>query len=117
VRHRILVSIALAAGITTAFCNAARAELGWLRLTMAGAAGYSDFDGSFQMKDDNGIPIEARAGVSIFRHFGIEGTYGKVLGRPFYPDRDSHGPLGRGPGGEHPPHLLINPYLIGGGRS
>jgi outer membrane protein OmpA-like peptidoglycan-associated protein len=83
---------------------------------MSGMAGYADFDKSFQMKDDNGIPIEARAGVSIFRHFGIEGTYGKVLGESIpYPNRNF--PLdhwGADLVVNFLPTCLINPYIIGG---
>jgi outer membrane protein OmpA-like peptidoglycan-associated protein len=116
VRHRIFVPIAFFAVVTAAFSTEAQAQVGWLRLTLAGGAGYADFDESFRIVDDNGIPLEVRAGVSLFRYFGIEGTYGKVHAEselaPNYDFPVDH--LGVDLVVNLLPTSLFNPYLLGG---
>ena len=67
-RNALVGFIALA-GLLTAWNSAADAQVEWLRLTLTGAGGYATFDESFET--DDGIPLEARAGLSFFRYVGI----------------------------------------------
>jgi outer membrane protein OmpA-like peptidoglycan-associated protein len=109
--RKTLVSLIL---VALGYATPASAQIEWLRLTLAGGAGFATFDETFAT--DDGIPLEGRAGVSIFRYVGIEGTYGKVLAtRDLTPNRDF--PL------DHLaaslvlnvlPEHRVNPYLLGG---
>ena len=100
--------------LAIAWTSPAAAQVDWLRVSLSGMGGWATFDESFAL--DDGIPIEARAGLCFFRYVGVEGTYGKVLAdRDIDPDRNF--PL------DHwgadlfvniLPNAKVNPYLIGG---
>jgi outer membrane protein OmpA-like peptidoglycan-associated protein len=108
----VAVLLIVAASVVSISANAA--ELGWLRLTLTGSAGYATLDDSLQI--DDGIPLEARAGVEIFKYVGLEGSFGKILADS---DRD--------PERDYPADLIsadllinflpkhrVNPYILGG---
>lgn len=111
--RRALVTLALVT-VAGMLSTPAHAQLGWLRVTLSAGAGYATFDDSFEM--DDGIPLEGRVGLTFFRHFGVEATYGKLLAdRELVSDRDL--PLDH-LGGDLIlnilPGSLVNPYLLGG---
>jgi len=110
---KALVAIALVA-VAGAMATPAQAELEWLSLTLCGSAGYATFDDSYEL--DDGIPLEARAGLTFFRYVGVEATFGKVLA-DYQLDSARDYPLDH-LGGDLVLNLMpsgiINPYLLGG---
>jgi OOP family OmpA-OmpF porin len=109
--RKILVSLIL---IALGYATPAAAQIEWLRLTLSGGAGFATFDTTY--RTDDGIPLEGRVGLSIFRYVGIEGTYGKVLANSdLDPTRDL--PVDHYAGSlvfNILPTKQVNPYILGG---
>jgi outer membrane protein OmpA-like peptidoglycan-associated protein len=109
--RKTLVSLIL---IALGYATPASAQLEWLRLTLSAGAGFASFDST--LRTDDGIPLEARVGVSIFKYVGIEGTYGKVLANSDL-DTTRDLPVDHYAGSlvlNILPEHQINPYVLGG---
>ena len=108
----ILIALSVLTGIFVSVVPAGATD--WFRLTLASGAGYATMDETFLMED--GVPLEGRVGLTLFRYLGVEGTYGKILAtRDRVPDHDfpvDHYGLdliiNLAPGSN------INPYIFGG---
>lgn len=104
--------LAVAGGLLLA--GTAGADLTWPKLTLSTFAGVSNTDPTYAV--DSGIPFGGRAGFTVSKYFGLEGSYGKTYGtgrrvasRNFPLDQYGIDLLLN-----VFPNSRINPYLLGG---